>query len=331
MQLVISAGPGTGKTTTISNAYYHAIGGFIPDFPTSHEQRRIYDFIRDHLPRNPNRDPSIVYFSHTNAVKDVLTHKLPKKVKVFTFNAAGYSELIKIRGFMEVDKYRMDKFIERLCGQKLDKLSWPQKMEWLWIKKLVTYFKIEYKDPTPANFEYIRNKYSDLSEAKFPHDWHEKVSDLLRMSKHPNKSVDFTDQIWLALHQIRSPRYDLGLVDESQDLGGASLALVRKMCKSLVFVGDRNQAINAFAGADEEMFDKVIDTSDAALPLLTTFRCPINIVERANKLKPDSVLPGPNKVRGEDRTIQFDRFIKILTDLPPQETLVVSQIGRAHV
>lgn len=326
MILTIDAGPGSGKTTTITNALYHIRGGFVPNFPTSPEQADIYEYLKSHLPpRKDGRAHSVIYLSHTNAVKDMLISRLPSKTKVLTFHGAGQSELRKARGHGVMDKYRLDRFISQITGKNIQDLPFHVKLEWLYIKKLVNYYKTENLPVTLESFKYITSKYSDLSDVRFPYDWQEKVKQLLTMSAHPDKTFDYADMVWMALRQIRRPSYDIGFIDESQDLGGATFALVKAMCHHLVFVGDKNQAINAFAGADEEMFEKVVAASDAILPLKTTFRCPLNIIEKANKLIPNSVLPGPNKRRGNEANLSYPDFIKTLSYLPPENCLVLSR------
>lgn len=318
MILTIEAGPGSGKTYTICNALAHIQRHHIPNLPASDEQLAIYEALKQNFPQKTG-GYRVIYFSHTNSVKDVLVKRLPKKTPVFTFHGAGQSELIKLFGYQQRDNNRIDPFIENLAGIPLKEMTTSQQIEWYYIKTLVKYFKIEYLPATDNNFEYIVSKYPELDARYIPKDWMEKVKALLIRCNHPNKFVDYNDMVWMATNKIRRPRYDIGFIDESQDLGGATLALVQAMCYNLVFVGDRNQAIMAFAGADEQMFDKVLKISDLTLPLKTTFRCPLNIVDRANHLKPGSVLPGPNKQIGDDLSITYQTMITRLKKLPPKE------------
>lgn len=318
MILTIEAGPGSGKTYTICNALAHIQRQHIPKLPASDEQNAIYEYLKEQLPQKEG-GYRVVYFAHTNSVKDVLVERLPRKTPVFTFHGAGQSELIKLFGFQQRDPNRINPFITDLAGKPLTEMTTAEQIGWHYIKTLVKYFKIEYLTPTETNYEYIASKYPDIETRYVPEDWLPKVKALLLRCNHPNKFVDYNDMVWMAVNKIRKPRFDIGFVDESQDLGGATLALVQAMCYNLVFVGDRNQAIMAFAGADEQMFDKVLKISDKTLPLKTTFRNPLNIVERANNLKPGSVLPGPNKMIGDDLCITYQTMITRLKKLPPKE------------
>ena len=65
--------------------------------------------------------------------------------------------------------------------------------------------------------------------------------------------IDFTDQLWLPyIWQLKLPPMDYVFVDECQDLSPAQLDLVLKSRAPggrMLFVGDPNQSIMAFAGA----------------------------------------------------------------------------------
>lgn len=324
--LLIEAGPGTGKTYTIENARYHILGGYIPASLASPEQQAIYDWLKENV--SLGLRAKICYFSHTNSIKDKLEKSLPKTIPVYTFHAAGMSQLTKLHGYCRLDKYRTDKFIEKLTGESISHMSKADKQHWLDIKKLVKHFKIEGIEVNNQNFNYIYEKYSDVTGIEFPDDWATPVKTLMRMALHPNKTVDYDDMIWMPSKLIRRPTFDVGFVDESQDLGGTTYKLVKAMCKNLVFVGDRNQAINAFAGADEDMFNKIEKEVDMKLPLKTTFRLPLNIVEKANNFIPNSVLPGTNRIVGEDRSLRYDEYFDKLKTLPPEETLTICRTNQ---
>ena len=97
--------------------------------------------------------------------------------------------------------------------------------------------------------------------------------------------------IWLPLELDLTPKtYQWVLVDECQDLNTAQYELVRKCVSSggrMVFVGDRRQAIYAFAGADAHSFDRIMeDMQPTQLPLSVCYRCPTKIVELARVLCP---------------------------------------------
>lgn len=90
--------------------------------------------------------------------------------------------------------------------------------------------------------------------------------------------IDFDDMIYLPLvEDTPVRRYDWVLVDEAQDTNPARRLLATRMLKPggrAVFVGDRNQAIYGFTGADADAVDLIIrEFGCQSLSLTTTFRC----------------------------------------------------------
>jgi superfamily I DNA/RNA helicase len=112
---------------------------------------------------------------------------------------------------------------------------------------------------------------------------------------HPKEHISFDDMIYLP-HQVqdqgcRIPQYQLILVDEAQDLSRAQLATVLAARAPgggrIVFVGDENQAIYAFSGADAQSFRNIrTETNARVLPLSICYRCPRRVVEKARTLQP---------------------------------------------
>lgn len=105
--------------------------------------------------------------------------------------------------------------------------------------------------------------------------------------------IDYTDMIWLP-HSLgmRNNRlkYDYVFIDECQDLNMAQMELFKSCLKTdgrFVAVGDKNQGIYAFAGADALSFDKIKSIENTkSLPLSITYRCAKEIVKIAQKYVP---------------------------------------------
>jgi DNA helicase-2/ATP-dependent DNA helicase PcrA len=104
--------------------------------------------------------------------------------------------------------------------------------------------------------------------------------------------VDFTDMLWLPnILGLRPKQYDLVLVDECQDISTAARRLLISSVRRggrMMWVGDRRQAINGFAGADSESFDAIIrETRAQVLPLSVCYRCPTSHLARARVWRSD--------------------------------------------
>lgn len=313
----INAGPGSGKTHT-STLTGMMISGLIlsPPGSATDEQRVIYSTLTSELPQTKK----IVYLAHTNTVKDTLKKRLPKGTKVYNFHGLGMMELKKLFGYQARNFNRTDEFIAKIIGRPLNTLPFKELFAWVAVKNVVRLLKQEWKEPSHDSLAYLRIKYPELSLQSIPEDWIERAKKLFALSLIPNGKLEHEDMIWLAAQKVKFQSYDVGIVDESQDVSASSYQLLIHTCKSLLFCGDPNQAIMAFAGGDEKMFNHITDMSDAVFPLKTTFRLPPNFVTNANRLIKGSVLPGTNKIPGEEASITFSTYLDKMSNLNPTIT-----------
>jgi len=119
--------------------------------------------------------------------------------------------------------------------------------------------------------------------------------------------IDFTDMLWLPhSFKLNPSAYPVVLVDEAQDLNSAQLELVIKCCNGRgrkVFVGDRFQAIMAFAGSNSDSMDRIIERTNAkTLPLSICYRCPTSHIKLAKEFSPN-IEPAPGAIEGEVKYI----------------------------
>jgi len=108
--------------------------------------------------------------------------------------------------------------------------------------------------------------------------------------------IDFNDMIWLPnVLRCSYETYERIFVDESQDLSRAQIRLATKSVSDTgraLFVGDPNQAIYGWRGADSESCTKIIRAFEAkSLPLSVTYRCAKAIVREAQVLVPEFSCP----------------------------------------
>jgi superfamily I DNA/RNA helicase len=132
------------------------------------------------------------------------------------------------------------------------------------------------------------------------------------------KECDFTDMIW-APHQINAKpqQYSFVLVDESQDLSRAQLETAMA-CQwtggRMLFVGDRNQAIYGFAGAQTDSIDLIIDETDSIeLPLHVCYRCPSSHIELAKEIVPH-IEAADWADEGTIETVKHEQLAELLID-----------------
>lgn len=103
--------------------------------------------------------------------------------------------------------------------------------------------------------------------------------------------IDYTDMVYLPVRLgMTREMFDWVLVDEAQDLSATQRRLVQEVCKGggrMLFVGDPNQAIYGFRGADPSSIGRIeAETGATSLALTTTFRCPRQHVTKAQEVVP---------------------------------------------
>lgn len=147
---------------------------------------------------------------------------------------------------------------------------------------------------------------AELVELALTHDLvqaNERVEDICElayaaMEKACEKSaiIDFADMLYLPLRLgLVSPRFDLVVVDEAQDMSPPQLDIAQLLVRPggrICVVGDDRQAMYAFRGADSRALSRMKADLDARELFLTqTYRCGKTIVEVAQRWVPDIVTP----------------------------------------
>ena len=128
------------------------------------------------------------------------------------------------------------------------------------------------------------------------------VQPLMQRGLQDTRTIDFTDMVWLTdVLGLQPRRYSWIFVDECQDLSRASLALIQASVRPggrCLFVGDRRQAIYAFAGADSESFTRTLDYCNGkSMPLSVCYRCPTAALDLAREYCPQ-IEARPGAVEG---------------------------------
>lgn len=118
--------------------------------------------------------------------------------------------------------------------------------------------------------------------------------------------IDFDDMVYLPHRWGLTPtQFKWVFVDECQDLNAAQKELVLS-CRApggrILFVGDPNQSLYGFAGADSESFWRIQQRLGAVvLPLSVCYRCPASVVRLAKDIVPqiESMPNAPEGVVGD--------------------------------
>lgn len=295
--LLASAGPGCGKTYAGTKLCRYLKANnkskFLDKVQHTDEQRSIWEWAATHFELPPN--PKILYAAYNADFVPEVKQKVPPSgpfaPEVRTIHGSGYKVLTTKYGYLPLNNNRGSLIVEKITGQNLYRL--PDRFKWISALRYTEVLKEELLEPTPENFEFLRIKYSSLANMPIFDDLGERCRKLFKAMKEVDRKIgiEYIDQVWLPLFVLKSPKYDLGIIDECQDLSAARLLLCRKLCRNLFFIGDNDQGINAFAGADARAFEKIQASVDEELPLKLSFRNPPNIVNKANALMKNRIIP----------------------------------------
>ena len=253
--LIISAGAGTGKTTTIVEAA-QSIGNV-----------------------------KAAFLAFNKSIATELNNKLPDGVEAKTFHAFGFAAIRSAGIRTKVNNYKLNNIIKELLGD--DYYFAP-------LKKLISLVK---GSLIKGNDVKSINQLIDKYNINFGSDREEVIGikaipAILTLCKTQTHHIDFDDMIWMPLVNLYPlPQYDVLFVDEAQDFNESQRVLISKCVNGgrCIIVGDENQAIYGFRGADSQsidMFRRRLETGTRKIsefPLSISWRCPNAVVKEANR------------------------------------------------
>lgn len=262
---VVEAVAGSGKTTTILDALHLTSGK--------------------------------VLFTAFNAhIAAELQKRSPPHVRVMTLHSLGLKTCKRQLRGCEVDDQgaKLEGFVEQQIPDT-DDMEKVREMRSI-AKRLVSLTKstlIDVNDPDEIGdmADYYRiasDKVDDSDMAEI----YQAVPAIVDCCLTDTSRVDFDDMVWLPVAlDLRVEQFDWVFVDECQDMNKCQLELALRAGgprTRFVCVGDRNQAIYGFRGADTRAMESTIDRLKATVfPLSITYRCPTKHVELAKRLVPE--------------------------------------------
>jgi DNA helicase-2/ATP-dependent DNA helicase PcrA len=259
--LLVRARAGTGKTTTIIEAINYA-------------------------PEN-----KILLAAFNKEIATELTRRLKNpKAEAKTLHSAGFRELMGGWEGVKIDNERGEKLARKVAG--VNAPDWAITV----IKKLASLGKsicpintsIKQLMDLADEYDLIQNENNV---------WNPKLlathaQSAMQLARVKDGTCDFDDMIFVPLaNEWVTPRYDMVVIDECQDMNYSQILLAQGLCKAggrIVVVGDDRQAIYGFRGADSSSMDRLKEELKATeLPLTVTYRCPKKVVAIAQALVPD--------------------------------------------
>jgi DNA helicase-2/ATP-dependent DNA helicase PcrA len=263
--VVVGARAGTGKTTTIEEAFKHAL------------------------------EKSIIYlvFNKKNQIEAEGKIK-DKRVEIRTEHSLGFTYITSVWPGVKPDNSVEMSRIEAACP------GIPEEVAGC-VERIIAFAKNTLIKPTIDLLVDLANDRGIFSASEAPEDGGWTVARLasvaftaLELAKERDSEdrISFNDMVWLpvAMNWV-SPRFELVVVDEAQDMNVPQLEMAIRACLPggrICVVGDDRQAIYGFRGAAQDGMRMMQERLDAAkLGLTTTYRCPRAVVALAAQIVPD--------------------------------------------
>ena len=299
--LVVKAGAGCGKTTTLIGGL-QCVQGIEPHIIIagtnerrvmipSVQQAKVWDCMK--LSAGKVRTIGMCAFNKSIAVE--MGRRVPAGVDAMTLHSLGNRAVNNGCGKLKMLEGRVDSLIEFATGTDIWELRRTKTTMLQATKRMVNLCKMNLTDPTPDELDRLSGHYEvEMNGSRS--EVYDLVPRVLELCKDVRRdgAFDFDDMVWLpVVLNLPVYRYDLLLVDESQDLNRCQQELAKRAGSRLILCGDPNQAIYGFAGADSQAMSrmetelKATDRGCETIPLMETRRCGKEIVKEAQKIVPD--------------------------------------------
>lgn len=287
--LIVEAGAGTGKTSTI-------------------------EMFAPHVEGNP------LAMSFNKKITEELKKRLPQNWTVMTANGLGHRAWGRaVNKRLVVEAYKVSDITKQILKDRKD-IEWEEKVELSYaINRLVAQAKHKGIIPEQAQKPYkglFPDTYDEWEALADDHfiDFNEEILAYARqvltesIRQAYEGLIDFDDQIYMSvLFGAPYQQVDRVVVDEYQDLSPINQRQIEKLRpRQLIAVGDPRQSIYAFRGADSSAMrstpERFKNLTFTTLPLSVTFRCPKAVVERQKQHYPEYTAAAGNP-EGEIRTL----------------------------
>ncbi len=251
------------------------------------EQNDVYDFCKNEIGSlsvsakpGSGKTTTLIYSAIPGLLKRGLSYE---EILILMF-----SKSIQIEFEMKAKKAGIRMKFDK---DKLKRLSTTLGIRNYDIFKLVNLGKNEGAEVLPGKsgiefWNYIADSYSlDLSQQEVNQGqklWSASVKD--------KKTCDYSDMVYCPVfYDLKLSGYKTVLVDESQDCPALRIEFLEKCCQNaqIIAVGDPNQSIFAWNGADAGAMEKIEKRfSTKTLPLSVTWRCSKAVTAECNKIFP---------------------------------------------
>jgi len=263
--LIIQAAAGSGKTTTLK-------------------------IICQILP--PEKRVLAACFNRSIALE--FQKKLPPHVEAKTLHSVGRSICMASVPDAEMDERKVQRILDDLVDGLVIGNEYVERKMKADVPRLISLAMATLADlGRDSNIDELECMYDlEIHPAMRPH-----VNELIRRVRAEKRRISFDDMLDAPLfHNYHFPRYDYVLVDEAQDLNAQQLEFVSRLAHNgrIIAVGDRNQAIYAFRGADSAAMDRIQQHFNCIeLPLSYCYRCGASIIREAQAVVGEDQIQSP--------------------------------------
>jgi DNA helicase-2/ATP-dependent DNA helicase PcrA len=286
---VVSAVAGSGKTTTILKSleiipknkeilYLAFNKDIVNSIKEKNSSIKNVDFKTVHgygmsILNNQNKNISINNYKYSNMLRNIYNYLDNKNENVIDEYHFTEEQIEGLKNFKlnkslvdGDDKYKFQKRIVELCNYSRIMLIKNEKE----LKKVAIEYDIDCFN----------------GECRM-------ALELVELGLHHDCVIDYTDMLFFPLKfDMECKKYDWVFIDECKDLNKAQRLLMLKTVKEnsgrWLAVGDLNQAIYGFAGADVNSFKELISLPNTIeLPLSVCYRCDKKIINFAKTIVKD--------------------------------------------
>lgn len=215
-------------------------------------------------------------------IADSMKPKLPPGAESSTLNAFGWSICRKNLHKVRLHKYKTDAEVQKYVP-RTDKANYYKTLNP--IKQIVGLLKAHFLTDL-SQVDWLVDRF-DID------DYTPEIRQLLERI-YPalladTATMDFDDQIFMPVYLgLPVPPYKHVWVDEAQDLNNLQIEFLKRTKARVMCVGDPQQAIYGFRGADPEAMSRLKSIFDCTeLPLSICYRCSKAVVQEAQRFVPE--------------------------------------------
>lgn len=245
------------------------------------------------------QDKTILCCAFNNSIKLELEARVKDGCVVQTMHSLGFTAIRKAFKFVNVDENKLRRHIDMFVDP--DNMEFNELRQNL--KKAVDFCKFNLATNSIQEIQNIVYQYNIENDSIDDNEFFSLISRIIDSTKRDTRTIDYADMIWLPIAlKMSFPKYDYVFVDEAQDLNKCQIEIALSSVKSngkVISFGDEWQAIYSFAGADSNSISNIVNRMKSVrLPLSISYRCPKNVILKAQEIVKD-IEHAPNAKDGE--------------------------------